>query len=279
VAGRRGGRRGSRPPTSAPSGAATGAGCSGGATDEPLHTLCVFGPARDGKSFLANKLLGGREPTFQVGDANHSCTNGVDLSTRCTPLRQFVSGGGAPAREHSETGLVALLDTEGRGARGDEYNVHLVSPLLLVASVVVFNWKGRPRPQDVLTTRRFLCDAARGVDERESGRPGDKTFGHLHTVLRDVVGVTDVESLVVREERGRSADVTGRNETRRVLTKAFVSVKFWGLPPPVESATEVARGTSVSLTRSLPSTPRSRSCGQRWRSRCSRVPGASVAGW
>lgn len=50
--------------------------------------VCIFGPARQGKSFLMN-LLSRKENLFEISNSRKPCTSGVDLSKRFLSLREF----------------------------------------------------------------------------------------------------------------------------------------------------------------------------------------------
>ena len=101
-----------------------------------LNLVTVFGETRTGKSFLLNQLVGVPH-FFRVSRGNEPCTAGADISNMCT-LRQFAKGLSGTVDE--EAPHIAFIDAEGYGGNGDdEHHQKLISPLLIVSKVVVFN--------------------------------------------------------------------------------------------------------------------------------------------
>jgi hypothetical protein len=72
-----------------------------------LNLVSVFGPARQGKSFLINLLQCGS--SFDVSSKAQACTKGAHISTNFMPLSEF--------SENSEAGptkVVGFIDVEGQ---------------------------------------------------------------------------------------------------------------------------------------------------------------------
>ena len=58
----------------------------------PLNLISIFGAARQGKSFLMNRLAGGKGCGFAVSNKSDPCTVGVDLAANTVSLDDFSGG-------------------------------------------------------------------------------------------------------------------------------------------------------------------------------------------
>jgi hypothetical protein len=107
-------------------------------TEKIVALISIFGDPRSAKSFLLNCIRG--MSVFQTlsGDAD-PCTQGVDLS-RPVPLSEYA---GHLLQQLDLDSLIAFADVEGGGDRdADDYDMRLYSALLLVSTVMIYNWKG-----------------------------------------------------------------------------------------------------------------------------------------
>jgi hypothetical protein len=87
--------------------------------------------------------------------------------------------------------------------QGENVDVMLLSPLLLLSKVVIFNWMGRPERDTILNQLGSLATVARSVNIEKSRDPRNtKIFGNLHIVLRDCPDITGVEELIMTPEKG-----------------------------------------------------------------------------
>jgi hypothetical protein len=133
----------------------------------PLNLVMIFGPARQGKSFLMN-VLTGEEDLFAQSGRVEPCTCGVDLSNFFPTVSHFKERGLSKAEEGfwslwssrkseatkkdaytpQELAMQALetrvgfVDVEGQGDRDETYDTLLATPILLCSQVVLFNWMG-----------------------------------------------------------------------------------------------------------------------------------------
>jgi hypothetical protein len=130
---------------------------------QPLNLLCIFGAARQGKSFLMN-LLAGTEELFRISNADTPCTEGVDISSHFMDLGDFSALNGCPRLQCLHRITVGFVDAEGQGDRDMAYDTVLVSPVLLTSKVVVFNWKGGVERDTILNKLGVLAWAAKRID-------------------------------------------------------------------------------------------------------------------
>ena len=80
---------------------------------------------------------------------------------------------------------VGFVDVEGQGDESEAYDALLVTPLLLLSKVILFNWKGGVEKTSMLKLLATLAHAASKID---TGAAEDEPiFGHLHIVFRDWV--------------------------------------------------------------------------------------------
>lgn len=132
--------------------------------------------------------------------------------------------------------MVGFVDAEGQGDRDTKYDSKLVSPVLLMSKVVLFNWKAGVLKDEIINRLACIAMAANGIDTEEREQ-GGQVFGHLHIVFRDwnfaEKSKEDVYKAIFQMERGRSEDMQRRNLARRTLEESFESITIWLLPPPV----------------------------------------------
>eukprot|EP00628_Pelagophyceae_sp_CCMP2097_P012568 CAMPEP_0206809312 /NCGR_PEP_ID=MMETSP0975-20121206/6182_1 /ASSEMBLY_ACC=CAM_ASM_000399 /TAXON_ID=483370 /ORGANISM="non described non described, Strain CCMP2097" /LENGTH=732 /DNA_ID=CAMNT_0054351409 /DNA_START=1 /DNA_END=2195 /DNA_ORIENTATION=- len=230
--------------------------------DEPLRLISIFGAARQGKSFLMN-ALSGQEGVFRVSNALEPCTQGIDLSTKTLTVDALSAlskpegearasswlpwrRGSAEVASEDGGGLVGFCDAEGQGDRDVTYDARLVTPALLASRCVLFNWKDSVQKDRILNQLGVLVRAASAVKKSSDAENDGRVFGHLHMVFRDWTFSSDdpakVHSAIFDEERAGGAEATTRNEIRRALKRAFLSVDVWLLPPPVADVASLAKG-------------------------------------
>ena len=77
-------------------------------------------------------------------------------------------------------GYAFFVDTEGRGNQDDDNDITLLTPILLLSKVILFNWKGGLQIIQILNELAILVEVAKRVSSDSS-----QTFGHLFIVLRD----------------------------------------------------------------------------------------------
>jgi hypothetical protein len=224
----------------------------------PCNILSIFGKARQGKSTLMN-LLVGCDDLFKVSNRSAPCTKGVDLSLRTVNASVFA---GSAEPSSSADVQVGFLDAEGMGDRDQSYDALLLTPVLLVSKVIIFNHKGGAQKNDMLELLQRLTAAAGRIQVSRTAR--GKIFENLHVVYRDhdfddgggsasgsdsddepdeLDDATVIQNfkrenkklrdqLLKEEDESGKGDAADRNQTRRLLLSKFESIHVWALPSP-----------------------------------------------
>ena len=133
-----------------------------------LNFTTILGPARQGKSFLMNCLLGNN--AFHTTDSLGVCTKGIQVAS-------VVS-------EVGDGGCAFFVDTEGQGDEDVDSDATLLTPILLLSKVILFNWKGGLQKSKILDELAILVEVANCVSSN-SFEEDTPIFGHLHIILRD----------------------------------------------------------------------------------------------
>eukprot|EP00276_Gloeochaete_wittrockiana_P014020 CAMPEP_0184332600 /NCGR_PEP_ID=MMETSP1089-20130417/1757_1 /TAXON_ID=38269 ORGANISM="Gloeochaete wittrockiana, Strain SAG46.84" /NCGR_SAMPLE_ID=MMETSP1089 /ASSEMBLY_ACC=CAM_ASM_000445 /LENGTH=649 /DNA_ID=CAMNT_0026656039 /DNA_START=44 /DNA_END=1990 /DNA_ORIENTATION=- len=218
----------------------------------PLCVVSNIGPCRTGKSFLLNFFLQ-RAGAFTVGNGG-PVTKGADFLPETFSIAEL-------CRKHACTSLkedlqIALVDSEGGGDHGREYDIKVSLPILVISSAVIFNLKSEMRKEGILEQLAVLAHAAQ-LFEFKKGDPAEKIFGHLHVVIRDWTSTLDSQAmfnLVFKEEipNGSNNDeIRERNERRRLILRSFKSVKLHCLPHAASQA-ELSAHESLPLSKVSP---------------------------
>mmetsp|Transcript_14601 Transcript_14601/g.19103 ORF Transcript_14601/g.19103 Transcript_14601/m.19103 type:complete len:972 (+) Transcript_14601:153-3068(+) len=197
----------------------------------PVNIIMVFGHARQGKSFLMN-CLSHKDLLFPVSERNYACTKGVQLAREFQSLQDFT---GRRSNRNQVPPVIGFVDCEGQGDQGMQYDINLVTPLLLLSKIVIFNWLGRPNKAQMLDTLALLAHSAGQLAEDQS----EQAFGDLYIVLRDCPSSEGVEDIIISPEdpsEGRSRNqiksINERNEVRSQLQRSFRSINFCCMPRP-----------------------------------------------
>ena len=113
-----------------------------------------------------NCLIG--ESVFNTSDEGDVCTKGVQIANVMHKVK--------------DEGCVFFLDTEGQG--DEDSDITLLTPILLLSKVILFNWKGRMQTNQILNELAILVEVANRVSF-DSFKDSTSTFGHLIIVFRD----------------------------------------------------------------------------------------------
>ena len=130
--------------------------------------MTVLGPARQGKSFLMNCLIG--DSVFRTADTMDVCTKGVQVAS--------------VVHEVGDGGCAFFVDTEGQGDEDVDSDITLLTPILLLSKVILFNWKGGLQKNQILNELAILVEVGKCVSSN-SFEDDTSKFGHLLIVLRD----------------------------------------------------------------------------------------------
>jgi hypothetical protein len=233
-----------------------------------MNMLFIFGNARSGKSFMMNCLLG-VPGLFKVVNSATPCTKGVDVSSLVVPhstLAHHVGtyGASVPSNDNLDVGFV---DVEGQGDKDGTHDTMLALPLLVTSKVVLFNHKGAPTVNDMLSKLGVLARAADYIDLEDSEGKTDehkkkegrargisvhaegKKFGHLHVLFRDfsfegtkedvkeqLMGMEKVVKKVAQSGGNDPAKASKeRNDIRGLLNDNFMSINVWLFKQPASA--------------------------------------------
>ncbi|XP_028397315.1 uncharacterized protein LOC114521097 isoform X2 [Dendronephthya gigantea] len=190
-----------------------------------LNFMTILGPARQGKSFLMNCLIG--DSVFPSADTMGVCTKGIQVSN--------------VGYEVGNAGFAFIVDTEGQGDEGIESDATLLTPIILLSKVILFNWKGGLQKNQILNELALLVEVANCVSSNSFEEDKSK-FGHLHIVLRDFHFEGTVEeafAMIFDNENKRGEQVKERNKIREKLLSSFESIDVCILPTPREDVREL----------------------------------------
>ena len=192
--------------------------------EEECKLVSIFGPARQGKSFLLSQLRGSQ--LFAEQDK----TPGIYVSRPCYTDELPLCN--SPRRRHSRDFVVAFADTVGL-YRDVVHDARVVAPLIGLSKVVIFNWLGGFQKNKVFHhLRKFLTKFTAMIPSLQHRR-----VRYLHIVLRDANVTSEEENAIMYErlflrepEYGNSA--TERNCIRERINNLFSEVNVWCIPRP-----------------------------------------------
>ncbi len=114
-----------------------------------------------------NCLIG--DSVFRSTDTIGVCTKGVQI--------------GSVEHKIGNGGCFFFVDSEGQGDEDVDSDAKLLTPILLLSKVILFNWKGGLQKNLILNELAILVDVGNCVSN--SFEDDTSKFGHLHIVLRD----------------------------------------------------------------------------------------------
>ena len=197
----------------------------------------VFGPLREGKSFILNLLLN-QNNGFELGGDISSCTRGIWMWN--TPIKH--------KNKHGEFNLI-LMDTEGLGscdrAPEDDNKIFVLS--LLLSSYFVFNTKNAI-DRDAIKKLGIMADLSKFIDsigenqEKSSASSNSPDFVWcLRDVFLKLKSITPKEylqeCLELKNLRGK---ITKEFEEEvkfihEAIKKSFNSMDCYILPRPIDN--------------------------------------------
>jgi hypothetical protein len=194
------------------------------------------------------------ETTFEQAVALVGC---ADLPMELV-FAKMPSGPEAAEDSASASPRVCFMDAEGQGDQDVEHDTKLVLPVLIMAKLVIFNWRGAAKKAIMLDMLGTLAKAAAKVKLKpvaaatggaaaatiSDGGEGVPHFGHLHIIMRDYAfdeeentesALVTLQNILLKPEtvgeKGASADaVNNRNRIRELLKRSFTSIRIWTFP-------------------------------------------------
>lgn len=113
-----------------------------------LKFVAAFGDKRTAKSFLLSSIIGKEGVFTSLSGQVVPMTKGADL---------YIQKNGTWLFRTSTN--IAWIDMEGCGDRGDDYDAHLAIPVLLVSSVIIYNYKGALKPAGIIEKIRVFLSS------------------------------------------------------------------------------------------------------------------------
>lgn len=220
--------------------------------DTQLTVVSVVGRRGVGKSTVVS-LLSGNDTMFKTGSRTlGTTTTGADMST-IIPTADYATILSEQLGRRVETpdgGTLPLLliDSEGMGVRGDEFDFITTSPPAIISKVIIYIGSGSLDTNDMLEEIDEYLHGLENIVMDESGNHtsglqcNEPEYGHFLIVINKMMGnATDAQ--LFRElmwmESGANVGADKRNSVRDKLNNCFISVEVHGLPfvtvPPGKS--------------------------------------------
>lgn len=189
---------------------------------------------------MLNYLLN-QEGLFAVGGKNQ-CTTGMDITDR--PMR-FAEMKQKLLRRSEESTVgdgddlpaVAVVDVQGYGMEGGQYDMTLLATTLLMSKVTILNYLGQVPREELYRRLTLMAAIGNKIVRSEGYSVSDKLFGHLHIVCRDFHFKLNEEEETARllewasvKEPERDSKARTRNEARA----CFAGIHVHLLPFPSE---------------------------------------------
>ena len=228
--------------------------------DGPVGVVCVAGRARQGKSYLLNRLTGSAEggAGFKVGSTHRACTKGLWMWGK--PLQKVAPDG-------TRYNLV-LLDTEGIDAydQTGTYSLQIFSLAVLLSSFFVYNQMGGidevalDRLSLVVEmTKHIKVKAGKGETVRDLGRHAPQFLWllrdfYLQLNEGDGTPISPAEYLesVLLPVAGTGPDVAPKNKIRQSIKDLFPRRQCHTLVRPVNNEAEIQRLDTLPAERLRP---------------------------
>ena len=200
--------------------------------DKKLAVICIAGPYRSGKSFLANRILH-QNTGFSIGSTTMACTKGIWMWNK-------------PVYVNSKVDAV-LLDTEGLGSteRTTNTDIKIFSIAILLSSLFIYNWIGTIS-EYTLEDLDLVCNLTEHIhvnkSKSESGLEFHQFFPSFLWVLRDFYHVLDpgytprdyLESCL-EQVSGSTEDIMRKNKIRESITRFFKDRDWYTLIRPLNA--------------------------------------------
>lgn len=186
--------------------------------DKKLAVVCIAGPYRSGKSFLANRILN-QNTGFSVGSTTMACTKGIWVWNKPVQINSKVDA--------------LLMDTEGLGSteRSTNTDMKIFSLAILLSSLFIYNQIGTIT-EYTLDDLSLVCNLTEHIhindSKVESGREFYQFFPSFIWVLRDFYheldpGYTarDYLEQCLEQVPGTTEEIIMKNKIRESITRYF----------------------------------------------------------
>lgn len=212
-------------------------------TKSPLNVVTVMGPARSGKSTLLNLLAGCTDGSlFTTLPGSQPLTKGIVISNKLFTLHEFSSLDGNNVADHAAPEIrLLLVDTEGYGTRGPDYDRALFSPVVAASRVVVYNWAGELDVDQILdqlgnVARGALGMGGPGVTSTAAHDPEGSILGSTLFIVMNQYPLHEHLNLRALYDKLLSPEIETdpgsirRNKIRKLVLSAFDGTEAFVLP-------------------------------------------------
>jgi len=205
--------------------------------EKKLAIICIAGPYRSGKSYLANRILH-QNSGFNVGSTTMACTKGIWMWNKPVHINNKVDA--------------VLLDTEGLGSteRTTNTDIKIFSLSILLSSLFIYNCIGTIS-EYTLEDLDLVCNLTEHIHVNkssiESGLEFRNFFPSFLWVLRDFYhqldpGHTarDYMEKCLEPVPGISEDIRSKNKIREGIMKYFKDRDCVSLIRPLDDENDLA---------------------------------------
>jgi hypothetical protein len=202
-----------------------------------LAVICIAGPYRSGKSFLANRILH-QNSGFDIGSTTMACTKGIWMWNK-------------PVYVNSKVDAV-LLDTEGLGSteRTTNTDIKIFSLSILLSSLFIYNNIGTIS-EYTLEDLDLVCNLTEHIHVNKATMESGVEFRHFFPsflwVLRDFYhelnpGQTsrDYMEKCLEATPGVTEDIMRKNKIREGIAKYFKDRDCYTLIRPLNEEEKLA---------------------------------------
>ena len=202
--------------------------------------MAIVGKRGAGKSTIAS-MLSGNQTMFKAGSSSlGTTTEGADISP-IIPTKEFINVLGVKL-EHFLTSPnkslpIMLIDSEGMGIKGDEFDFLVTSPLAIITKVIIYVTSENLQTDVILNDINNYMKSLEKVifeDGQEPEKCEKPRYGHFIIVINKMMNADTTNQSILKEligiENEAFPGASKRNLIRKKMVKCFLNVSAIGLP-------------------------------------------------